>query len=187
MAHPFDPLRVLAALQAHGVQYVLVGGMASAAHGAPIAVGDVDICIPNDTDNLRRVSLALKQLGAEPVGEDARHRSSYTTVAGDLDVIEVGRSFEGLWANGSDENLGKGVVAHVASMADLMELKRRSGDLAVAAQLAALAGERDLDAVEFEPTERHWPAWAERLWTRFEEIDAFLTRTIYGDRHHIRS
>ena len=128
MAHPFEPLRVLAALQAHGVTFVLVGGMASAAHGAPISVGDVDICIPNnDPDNLRRVSLALKQLGAEPIGEDAAHRSSYATVGGKLDVIELGRSFDGLWANGADENLGMGVVARVASMADLMELKRRSG------------------------------------------------------------
>jgi hypothetical protein len=188
MAHPMEPLRMLATLRAHGVSFVLVGGVASAAHGGPIAFDDVDICIPQDTDNLRKISLALQQLGAEPIGEDSAHRSSYATTAGRLDVIELGSSFAGLYERGSDEDLG-GVVARVASMVDLMELNRRSGDLANAAHLAAIAGPAVEDVDEFGPAndDRDWPAWLQRLWTAFEDIDAFLTRKIYGDGSQIRS
>jgi len=188
MAHPIEPLRMLATLRSHGVSFVLVGGVASAAHGGPIAIDDVDICIPQDRDNLRKVSLALQQLGAQPIGEDEAHRSSYLTNAGRLDVIEMGTSFAGLYERGCDEDLG-GVVARVASMADLMELNRRSGDLANAAHLAALVGNAEEDIDEFGPAldERDWPGWLQRLWTAFENVDAFLTRKIYEDGNQIRS
>ena len=91
MTQPFEPLRMLAGLRAHGVEYVLVGGLASAAHGSRITMDDVDIAIPpNDDLNLENLGLALRQLGAEPVGELAAHRSSYDTTAGRLDIIELG-------------------------------------------------------------------------------------------------
>ena len=42
MASTLDLLRRLVE---HGVEFVLVGGMAAAAHGASIVTEDVDICI----------------------------------------------------------------------------------------------------------------------------------------------
>ncbi len=186
MARPIEPLRVVAALQSHGVSYVLVGGVATAAHGGPIVIDDIDICIPTDLDNLGRIGLALQNLGAEPVGEDAAHRSSYDTTAGRLDVIELDETFAGVFARASDEDLG-GVTARVASMEDLVELNRNSGDLTAAAQLAALARTADVDVAndvdEFGPaTQTHdWPRWLQRTWAAFENVDAALSRRVYGD------
>ena len=189
MTQPFEPLRMLAGLRAHGVEYVLVGGLASAAHGSRITMDDVDIAIPpNDDLNLASLGLALRQLGAEPIGELAAHRSSYETSAGRLDIIELGEAYEGLEARASDEDLGNGIVARVASAADLMELKRDSGDLAAAAHLAALAHEGGSESEFDDPAEeREWPEWMNRVWNKFEDVDAYLTRVVYGDGKRIHS
>jgi hypothetical protein len=191
MTHPFEPLRMLASLRSHGVEYVLVGGLASAVHGSPITMDDVDIAIPpGDETNLANLGLALSQLGAEPVGDLDAHRSSYDTSAGRLDIIEMGEAYVSLSEHASDEDLGDGIVARVAAMNDLTELKRRSGDLASAAHLAALAhddgaggGSEYDDPVD----ERDWPEWMKRVWTRFEHVDAYLTRVVYGDGNRIHS
>ena len=50
MDEEFDPLRLLAGLRSHGVTYVLVGGLASAARGSTITLDDVDIVIPPADD-----------------------------------------------------------------------------------------------------------------------------------------
>src|SRR5215210_2517831 len=140
MTHPFEPLRLLAGLRSHGVDYVLVGGLASAVHGSQITMDDVDIAIGTGDDaNLANLALALSQLGGEPVGELSAHRSSYNTSAGRLDIIEIGEAYQELAERATDEDLGDGIVARVATMGDLTELKRSSGDLASAAHLAALA------------------------------------------------
>ena len=176
-------------LRAHGVEYVLVGGLASAAHGSRITMDDVDIAIPpNDDLNLANLGLALRQLGAEPVGELAAHRSSYDTSAGRLDIIELGEAYGALDEHASDEDLGNGIIARVASMGDLMELKRESGDLAAAAHLAALAHDGGSESEFDDPVEdREWPEWMNRIWNRFENVDAYLTRVVYGDSKTIHS
>src|SRR6476659_10387250 len=164
MAEQFDPLRLLAGLRSHGVSYVLVGGLASAARRSTITMDDVDIVIPPDDENLANLGLALAQLGAEPIGEDDAHRSSYLTASGQLDVIELGEAYDGLASRATDEDLGNGVVARVASTADLLELKRASGDLVGAAHLAALAhvdedpeqSEAEHDADAKEPSGPKW-------------------------------
>jgi hypothetical protein len=187
MEDEFDPLRLLAGLRSHGVTYVLVGGLASAARGSTITLDDVDIVIPPaDEENLGNLGLALAHLGAEPIGEDDAHRSSYVTAAGPLDVIELGEAYEGLAERATTEDLGNGVVARVASTADLMELKRASGDLVGAAHLAALAhideepglSEEEHDADAQEPT---GPKWFQKMMSRFEDVDTYLTKVVYGD------
>jgi hypothetical protein len=163
-----------------------VGGLASAARGSTITLDDVDIVIPPaDDENLGNLGLALAQLGAEPIGRDAAHRSSYLTAAGQLDVIELGEAYDGLAERATTEDLGNGVVARVASTADLMELKRASGDLMGAAHLAALAhvddpdqGEAEHDADAPEPT---GPKWFQKMWTAFEDVDTYLSKVVYGD------
>jgi len=52
----FDPERGLRALQSHGVRYVLIGGSAANALGAPLNTNDLDICderTPENTDGSR--------------------------------------------------------------------------------------------------------------------------------------
>jgi len=193
MTQPLEPLRMLSTLRSHGVAFVLVGETAIAARGGPIDFEAVEICIPEDQQNLRRVCLALQHLGAIPVGPDAADRSSYQTVAGGLDVIELRDGFAELSERGSDENLGNGLVARVASMADLTEMARDAGDLAGVVTLAAL--ETDVVHIvmehedEFGPTrEAHsGPRWVDRLLVRLEGVDEFLTRTVYRDEHQMRS
>ena len=183
MDEQFDPLRLLAGLRSHGVSYVLVGGLASAARGSTITMDDVDIVIPPDDENLANLGLALAQLGAEPIGEDDAHRSSYLTASGQLDVIELGEAYDGLAERATDEDLGNGVVARVASTADLMELKRASGDLAGAAHLAALAHEDDSPTEAEHDAEPgpNGPRWVRKMLTKFEDVDTYLTKVVYGD------
>jgi hypothetical protein len=189
MDDEFDPLRLLAGLRSHGVTYVLVGGLASAARGSTISLDDVDIVIPPaDDENLGNLGLALAQLGAEPIGEDDAHRSSFLTAVGQLDVIELGEAYDGLAERATTEDLGNGVVARVASTADLMELKRASGDLVGAAHLAALAhvddepgrSEEEHDADAQEPT---GPKWFQKMMSTFEDVDTYLNKVVYGDDH----
>jgi len=214
MTQPLEPLRMLSTLRAHGVSFVLVGDTAMAARGGPIDFETVEICIPEDPQNLRRVCLALQTLGAIPVGPDAADRSSYDTTAGGLDVIELREGFADLSARASDEDLGNALVARVASVADLTEMARNSGDLAVAVTLIALEDDSESDSDhgrrsdehdpidtpssgrrsvehedEFGPTrEAHsGPRWVDRLLIRLEGVDDFLTRTVYRDEHEIHS
>ena len=63
-ADGFDPDRILAILDAHRVEYLLVGGLAARAYGAERRTADVD-CVPSTTmENLERVAAALRELGA---------------------------------------------------------------------------------------------------------------------------
>jgi len=56
-----DDVRVLAkALAASGVEYVLIGGAAMALHGFPRMTKDIDLLLPVDTANNRRLMEALK-------------------------------------------------------------------------------------------------------------------------------
>ena len=58
MASTLDLLRRLAE---QGVEYVLVGGMAAAAHGSSVVTEDVDICLRFDLPTLTRLLAALRE------------------------------------------------------------------------------------------------------------------------------
>ncbi len=51
-------------LEEAGVEYVVVGAHALAAHGVPRATGDIDILIRPSADNAQRVMKALEHFGA---------------------------------------------------------------------------------------------------------------------------
>lgn len=111
---PFDPDRVLETLDRHGVEYLLVGGLAARAHGAERQTSDVD-CVPNTTvQNLERMAAALVELdGRLRVGgmsdEEARSlpvtidaetllnfgSSTWMTDAGPLDLLVELRDRDG--------------------------------------------------------------------------------------------
>ena len=187
MKDEFDPLRILAGLRAHGVNYVLVGGVAALAHGSPIETDDVDVCLPADDDNLQRLGLALQDLGTDPSSprsvED--HRVSFRTESGPLDCLELTYEFEGLWTRATDIDLGRGVVARVASIDDLFRLKRESGDLSGAAHVEALmpgTGEPEQDEVNVSDGEQRASGHrTEKIWKVLEDVDTFLTDLTSGD------
>ena len=60
----FDPGRILAVLDQHNVEYILVGGLGARAHGAVRPTSDID-CVPEGgLVNLGRLADALIELGA---------------------------------------------------------------------------------------------------------------------------
>jgi hypothetical protein len=62
-----DFREMLSALSAEGVEFLVVGAYAVAAHGAPRATGDLDIWVRPAPENAQRVLRALRVFGA-PIG-----------------------------------------------------------------------------------------------------------------------
>lgn len=94
---------ILAAFNARGVRYVLIGAFAAIAQGAPIgATYDIDVTPQRDPVNLERLSRALSDLDARvrladleeglPFSHDDRSLArmdmlNLTCAAGDFDVV----------------------------------------------------------------------------------------------------
>ena len=51
----FQPAEIIAALEPHGVRYVVIGGLAATLHGSPVMTTDADICPAREPDNLQRL------------------------------------------------------------------------------------------------------------------------------------
>jgi hypothetical protein len=61
---PLDAQRIFAALARHGVDYVLVGGLAAQTHGNTRMTSDVDVIPAPEPENLERLADALNALEA---------------------------------------------------------------------------------------------------------------------------
>ncbi|MBW2644977.1 MAG: nucleotidyltransferase [Deltaproteobacteria bacterium] len=59
---------LLALLNAHKVEYIIVGGYALAFHGVPRFTGDLDVFVKPDPENARRILDALDEFGFKSVG-----------------------------------------------------------------------------------------------------------------------
>src|SRR5690349_11372689 len=66
----FAPDRIVAALNAAGVAYIVVGGLAVAAHGVVRATRDLDLVPEPSPGNLDCLAAALSELGAEHPVDD---------------------------------------------------------------------------------------------------------------------
>ncbi len=62
---------LFACLDRHGVQYVLIGGLAAVLHGSPLPTLDADVCPSTDPENLARLAAALEDLDARIRTADA--------------------------------------------------------------------------------------------------------------------
>lgn len=181
-----DLIRMAASFRAHGVDYVLVGGIAEAVHGAPARTDDIDIVLPTDDANIARLGLALMDLGARPIAQAApdEHRTSFTTVAGRLDLIEDA-GFASIAARAEDTDLGNGVHARVAAIEDLARMKRDAGHLADSARLTTMVEAppepesvihlEDERAVYPEDRIEEKPTVLRKVMRAFERVDDFLT------------
>jgi hypothetical protein len=155
----FDPLGALRVLLDHRVRFIVIGGVAGAAHGSPLITQDLDICYDRNPDNLKRLAAALQELHAKLRGVDddvpfildaktlkAGDHFTFVTDAGDLDVMgtPVGSAgYEDLAAEAMETELD-GLRVLVASLDDLMAMKRaarRPKDLAALEILGALRDE----------------------------------------------
>lgn len=67
----FEPARVFATLDKHGVDYLTIGAWAVIAHGYVRATADIDFIARLDRDNIERLANALRELNARLRGVDA--------------------------------------------------------------------------------------------------------------------
>lgn len=138
----FDPIGGLRTLVGHEVRFVLIGGFAAALRGSPMVTGDVDVCHARDPENLERLVAALRELGARLRGapEDvpfqlegrtlgAGDHFTFVTDVGPIDCLATPAGtdgFEDLDVAATDEDLD-GVLVRVASLDDLIRMKRAAG------------------------------------------------------------
>lgn len=140
MAEIFDPAPILEALVARRVQFVLIGGFAARLHGSPLPTEDVDVTPEMSTENLTRLSDALRDLGARvrhpdipeglPFAHDAASLAgsvfwNLTTAHGDLDLCftPAGTTGYPTLAAESVRLRISGVDVTVASLADIVRSK----------------------------------------------------------------
>jgi predicted nucleotidyltransferase len=138
---PLDAERILRALAEHGVDYVLIGGLAVQTHGHVRTTNDADLIPAPDPANLERLAAALRSLdarvlnpGSAGIAIDARMLPratiwQFATRDGGIDVMhEVpdGDPFERLSERALRVRLGD-VEVPVVSLDDLIRMKLARG------------------------------------------------------------
>lgn len=149
---PLDAERILRALDEHGVEYVLIGGLAVQTHGHVRTTNDADLIPSPDPGNLKRLADALRDLGARVLnpGQEGVEVSAkmlarakvwqFATRDGGIDVMhEVpgGRSYEELSDRALRVKLGN-VDVPVVGLDDLIQMKLARGRPVDLADVAAL-------------------------------------------------
>lgn len=133
---------ILKTLMDHQVRFVLIGGLASQVHGSPSLTGDVDICFALDGDNRGRLSGALTSMAAirrdlavgiqAPIDQRSLGAGDVLTLStrfGDLDLLahpDPNFDFVILESRSIAAEIF-GTEVRVASLADLIEMKRAAG------------------------------------------------------------
>jgi uncharacterized protein YbjT (DUF2867 family) len=81
-----DVTRLLAALDQHGVRYVMIGSMAMATHGVVRATQDVDFFVDPGADNVARLRAALHSL----FDDESIEEITSDDLAGEYPVVRYG-------------------------------------------------------------------------------------------------
>jgi hypothetical protein len=139
-----QPLRVFAALERWGVDYVAIGGIAAQAHGHPGTTRDVDVVVGSEPQTLVRLGSALRELRARLLDADgdmdpasADHLRpgaslSLMTAAGRLDVWIDTANLHGAapWPDMRARSLEARVAGtriRICGRDDLIRMKRAAG------------------------------------------------------------
>jgi predicted nucleotidyltransferase len=154
----FDPVLALQTLDRHGVRFVVIGGIGARLHGSPTVTRDTDICYERSPENLERLAAALEELGATLRGVDedvpflldaktlaAGDHFTFRTRAGDFDLLGTPSGVAGF-----DELAGRanpfdidGITVLVASIDDLIRMKRAAGRPKDLIEVEVLSAVRD--------------------------------------------
>ena len=167
---PLDVALLVGTLERHGVEYLVVGGIAAQGYGAARPTKDFDCLVRRGQANLDRLAAAMVELGARlrvqgltddesralPVQMDGamlaqNEISTWRTDAGDLDVLTNipagdGRRlrYEDL-AHRANIVQGNGFVLRAANLADIVASKEwadRPKDREALAELCEILAER---------------------------------------------
>jgi hypothetical protein len=161
------PVDALEALVARRVRFVVIGGFASQLRGSPSLTGDTDVCYARDETNLERLAHALKDLEASLRGAPGEVPSrldaatlragdhfTFDTTAGALDVLGhpsgIPGGYEELERAADEMEIAPGLAVKVASIDDIIRMKRAAGrpkDLIEVEVLGALRDELDDQAI----------------------------------------
>jgi predicted nucleotidyltransferase len=150
-----DQKDILRVFNAHGVEYLIVGGHAVSQHAEPRATKDLDVFIRNDATNAERVFQALVEFGASLAGltvNDFRNHPEMTFQIG-MDPVRIdllqsidGVAFEDAWERRVESTITtEAIPVHFISLEDLIANKlasRRTRDLADVEALRAAASSR---------------------------------------------
>jgi predicted nucleotidyltransferase len=133
---------LLRKLTAHGVDFVVVGGIAVIAHGSARVTRDLDICYATDQANLDALGAAMVELGARlrgvpdlvPFVPDGRtlRRTQILTLATDDGWIDLLAAPSGAppyaqLRDRADRVIIGDVAIRVAALDDLEAMKRAAG------------------------------------------------------------
>lgn len=151
--------RLLSALTRSGVEFIVIGGFAAAAHGSAHITVDLDVVYRRTADNIGRLAQALEPLDpylrGVPRGLPFRFDTNtilqglnftLVTLAGDLDLLGEatgGGTYEALLPH-SDLRDIDGLECRFVNLQTLIRLKRAAGrprDLERIAELEALQQE----------------------------------------------
>jgi hypothetical protein len=149
--------RILEVLDRHGVEYVVVGGVAAVLHGAPITTFDIDALVRVGPENATRLVAALTELDARfrehhdlrptPADVAAGGHMLLLTSSGPLDVLGfIGghKRYEDVAATADSVHIGE-LSIRVLSLEALIDEKRALGrdkDRSVVALLEAVLAKR---------------------------------------------
>ena len=152
---PADPDRLFATLVEHGVDFLVIGGVAVLAHGHPRLTFDLDILPNPSASNMRNLASALSELKAVAFDDrgrelplDLTHPEGLAlgnyflkTDAGALDLFNGSRPDLKRYRRLEDASIQltrKGTPIRVIGLDDLIAMKREAGREKDLADIAAL-------------------------------------------------
>jgi Nucleotidyl transferase of unknown function (DUF2204) len=150
-----DQKELLSEFNAHGVEYLIVGGHAVNLHGVPRTTKDLDVLIRDDEQNSEKVYAALASFGAPLHGltqADFRDHPDQILQIGvepsRVDILQAipGITFDEAWANRVEGRIDKDLTAPFLGREDLIlnkELTGRPRDLGDVAELREVKRVRD--------------------------------------------
>jgi hypothetical protein len=129
-----DFVEMLSELSAAGVEFLIVGAHALAAHGVPRATGDLDIWVRPSRDNASRVLTALGRFGAPlfdlTIDDLTRHDTVFQIglPPARIDILSgiTGVEFEQAWARRVIVTVGE-IPVGVLAREDFVINKRAAG------------------------------------------------------------
>jgi len=136
-----DLAELLRALSKHGVDFILVGGVAAVVQGAPIMTFDLDVLSSTDADNLVRLLAAVESMeGYYRLQPERRLKPQLTHLAsgghnllttrfGPLDLLDtIGNShtYRDLLPHSVPLDVSKGTTVRVLDLETLIAIKEET-------------------------------------------------------------